>query len=105
MIIQFTGYILSNNNQLDSKHIFISSDNKNIHNMHIKKKYPIYYDTITSHLLVRVRIPKKIIMPEIHSGTEYMITVKPLPYKFTKNSITYSGFSLMLVSIHEHYRI
>jgi hypothetical protein len=103
----FTGNILLENNPgiVEKKYIYVSTGDINICDLYKTKKYPIRHDHITPYLLIKIRISKKNILPNIQSGTEYKLTVKFLPYRFTKNNIVNSGFSCMLVSIQEHYII
>ncbi len=89
------GFILQHNNPDPRSYIFLSSSDPILDIC----KYPIIRDPITPYKLVKIRVPKKMPLPDIKFGSEYELVVKELPYKFTKNSKTYTGISLMLVSI------
>ncbi len=90
------GFILQHNNPDPHSYIFLSSSDPILYT---SRKYPATRDPITPHMLVKIRVPKKMPLPEIIFGSEYELIVKELPYKFTQNSVTHTGFSLMLVSI------
>ncbi len=98
------GYILQDNNPNPGS-LSVSSSDQIVEHLYKTYKYPIIHDQITPHLLLKIRIPKKMPMPELKFGTEYQLTIKALPYKFTQNSITRSGYSFMLVSISEYYAL